>query len=116
MILWSDVSFSLKEKVLTWSVNLPGQGNIYVVCLSTRHLEGLSLKARKFDLGERLDVTALGGGLGAFGRTVVERAKMRGVRVTSLFTLGQTLNLAFSLGLYLGLNLIQLDLSLDVNF
>jgi len=43
--------------------------------------EGLPLRERKFDLGERLDVNALGGRPGGLGRRVDKRAKMRGVGV-----------------------------------
>ena len=35
----SYVSFSLKEKVLTWSADLRGGGNVYVLGLFTRDLQ-----------------------------------------------------------------------------
>ena len=64
----SSVSFSLKEKVFTWSVDLQGQGHFYVLVLFTQNLqssffsfrgedlnlEGLSVRDRKFDLEESL--------------------------------------------------------------
>ena len=63
-----DVSYSLKKKVLTWSVDLRGRGHVYVLGLFAQDLqssffscrrgglnfEGLSLKERKFDLRESL--------------------------------------------------------------
>ena len=74
----SDVFFSLKDKVLTWSVDLRGRRHIYVLGLFTQQLQssffsfkseghdlkGLSLKERKFDLRESLggrEKGALGG-------------------------------------------------------
>jgi len=68
-----DVSFSLKEKVLTWSVDLGSRGKIYVFGLFTWDVqssffsfrrEGLSLKGRKFNLRESLVMRAPGGRLG----------------------------------------------------
>jgi len=72
----SDVSFPLKEKVLTWRVDLRGRGHVYVLGLFTRDLqssffsfrregfdlERLSFRKRKFDLRESLD-----GRLGSLG-------------------------------------------------
>ena len=75
----SDVSFSLKEKILTWSVDLRSQWHIYVLDLFTQdlhsffsfrreglHLEGLFLRERKYDLRESLDGRT--GRLGRLGR------------------------------------------------
>ena len=42
-------------------------------------LDGLSLRERKFDLRERLDVKALGGRFGGLERRVDKRLKMEGV-------------------------------------
>jgi len=44
-------------------------------------LVGLSLRERKFDLREKLDVKALSGKPGALGRRVDKRLKMRGIGV-----------------------------------
>ena len=73
----TNVSFSLRREVLTWSVVLRGQEHVYVHGLLTRDLqssffsfrregvdlEGLSLRERKFDLRESLSVRAFGGRL-----------------------------------------------------
>jgi len=91
----TNVSFSLRREVLTWSVVLRGQEHVYVHGLLTRDLqssffsfrregvdlEGLSLRERKFDLRERLDVKALGGRLGGLGRRVDKSLKLRDVGV-----------------------------------
>ena len=83
-------------------------------------LEGL-LRGRKLDLRERLDVKAPGWRLGGLGRRVDKRAlKVKGIGVylqrKPPIYLRSNFDLGFPLGLYLDLNLIQLDLRLDINF
>jgi len=49
------------------------QSSFFSLKRKSLDLEGLSLRERKFDLRERLDVKALGGRLGGFRRRVDKR-------------------------------------------
>ena len=128
---YSVISFLLKEKVLTSSVDLQGRGYVYVLVLFTRIFNLISslieekvlilkvciLDRESFIWGRVLvgDLAVFGGDL---GRGLMRPLKMKGVG--SIYNenpplhLRSNFDLGFPLGLYIGFNLIQLDLELDV--